>query len=717
MPSIDNPEENLEKTRPQKHAIKSEALRRIFRLDGPNILTTFQRARTLSGMNNLFQDTSTDSLPGLGNWDNSCYQNSIIQAFASLPSLLTFLRHTGHASNVGEPRSTGYALKDTILELNAASNAGKKLWTPAELKSMSSWQQQDAQEYFSKVLDEVEKETSTGVKQKLRSTGLAGIASLGFDPRTSEVGAGDGISNVIKAAPQKESVLLNQLPTELASIIAKNPFEGLLAQRVGCLQCGFVEGLSLIPFNCLTVPLGKHWMYDVRTCLDDYTVLEPIKGVECAKCTLLRNKMQLERLLYQPQDQASTDVIATAPRLLGALRSSIEERLEAVGIALDEDDFAENTLLKKCQIPANSRVSTTKSRQAVVARAPTCLAIHVNRSLFDETTGVQRKNFAEVRFPNTLDLSPWCLGDQPPLDAGEEGAETWNVDPSTSMLVEEQDKIPGEKGLLHRKMYQLHAVITHYGRHENGHYICYRKRPQPFSPSNDSVSSAEAAVDTWWCLSDDEVTKVSERMVLGQGGVFMLFYERIQLPAVPEPFTKHTESTSEQPLVSATEAETGLPDHTGTQNHDTIETDGTRTPVIKDPLSATSSMAPLLPFPFSGPASGNPMSPPQTPLPTTTDLAPPALDSPPNHTNSTTSLTFIPLPRPPTIASPLSISSSSTSSLPIPSSPPQPTDPAQEPRKPNPPMRTAGPRNARSRGSVSRAGNAMGGAGAMVEAN
>ena len=33
--------------------------------------------------------------------------------------------------------------------------------------------------------------------------------------------------------------------------------------------------------------------------------------------------------------------------------------------------------------------------------------------------------------------------------------------------------------------------------------------------------------DDWWRLSDDDVCKVDEEDVLDQGGVFMLFYERV----------------------------------------------------------------------------------------------------------------------------------------------------------------------------------------------
>ncbi|KAF5014892.1 hypothetical protein F66182_13967, partial [Fusarium sp. NRRL 66182] len=191
--------------------------------------------------------------------------------------------------------------------------------------------------------------------------------------------------------------------------IMHNPLEGLLAQRVGCIRCGWTEGLSLIPFNCLTVSLGRGKEYDIRDCLDDYMALETIEGVECAKCTLLRTKDQLHRLLEQIEEDDNIVKGPQAATVTSTLKSSAETRLQAVQEALDEEDFTEKVLSKKCHIPSKNRVSVTKSRQAVIARTPKSLVIHVNRSVFDEMTGTLRKNSAAVRFPASIDLGEWCL--------------------------------------------------------------------------------------------------------------------------------------------------------------------------------------------------------------------------------------------------------------------------------------------------------------------
>lgn len=490
---------------------KHEAMQRIFGLDN-NSFPFFPRSRSLSGFGSALLGNNKDAVPsGLGNWDNSCYQNSIIQGLASLKSLSAFLGQNVDALSEKGSLSTHQALKGIIDLLNSASNYGSKLWIPADLKSMSSWQQQDAQEYFSKVVDQIDIEVQQASRGQTKNMGL------------KMTGPEENIlRDIIHDTASTEK---NEAGPVIEKASLRNPLEGLLAQRVGCMKCGYTEGLSLIPFNCLTVPLGGKFEYDVRECLDQYMTLEPIEGVECAKCTLIRAHEQLTNLLGSlSEDEGLTDRSQSAG-LSDAVRSSAVARLEAVKAALEEDDFTENTLANKCHIPSKNRVSTTKSRQAVIARAPQCLVIHVNRSLFDEMTGMLKKNLAGVKFPKTMDLNDWCLGTRQTEKSGD-AIERWVTNPSETMLPS-----PGESVRLPRQ-YELRAIITHYGRHENGHYICYRKYPTSVFPAPvpDEVLQAEGdkeKPERWYRLSDDDVQMVSEGNVMSQGGAFMLFYEAI----------------------------------------------------------------------------------------------------------------------------------------------------------------------------------------------
>jgi ubiquitin carboxyl-terminal hydrolase 1 len=762
----------------RNHAVKSEAIRRIFGWDAGGMLGKIQQARSLPGIGKLLPGRPSDPKnigpPGLGNWDNSCYQNSIIQGLASLHSLPSYL---SSSVPLKDSLSTATALRTIITKLNNPSNIGLMLWTPVELKSMNSWQQQDAQEYFSKVLDEVEKEVAAGQREKQNHGGLACLSGQQDDPtggfyrkRRTEKAQ----SMNIEIPPLYGDI--DHIPTEIGSSLIRNPLEGLLAQRVGCLKCGYVEGLSLIPFNCLTVPLGKQLLYDIRTCLDDYTALEPISGVECVKCTLLHNKVQLERLHLQTHNSAQ--ISDTTPGLTQALHVSIRGRLSALENALKDNDFSDSKILNKCQIPPKNRVSVTKSRQAVIARAPKSLVIHVNRSVFDEVTGVQRKNFADVKFPQQLDLTPWCLGSQTLGETDAEHVENWSIDPSKSMLFspEAEDMAFFEidrNRPRYRQLYNLRAVITHYGRHENGHYICYRKhRLVGKSLTDPAVDNAES----WWRLSDEEVSSVSENTVLQQGGVFMLFYEKsdvakdgiLYLPRkqppdlldsslMPDETTEIRNLTEDNyvgletvmtdPLTSIAEER---PVEIMVENHNSpfitkispddevfnasepkclvqAQTDSTR--ISASYLSA--SISPIGKFPHSLKVSSSEDSTQERPAPqeknpsaaypenllisASSSAEPssplPASETPlPTETSATEDIQNI---KSPDIVN----STTDANSKSLPPEPCTTEDPPKESPKPNhhPPMRTASPRS--SRGSVSRAGKAMGNVSTMVTAN
>ncbi|KAJ5279627.1 hypothetical protein N7478_004999 [Penicillium angulare] len=511
---------------PMTFQSKNEAMQRIFGLDNTSF-PTFRRTRSLSGLGGALLGHNRDAVPpGLGNWDNSCYQNSTIQGLASLKTLASFLERNLEALSEKGSFSTHQALKGIIDHLNSASNYGSKLWIPADLKSMSSWQQQDAQEYFSKLVDQIDIEVQHASRGQTRNLGLKMVGRE---------------ENILKEICE-DNMEIDGKMVEQSSL--RNPLEGLLAQRVGCMKCGWTEGLSLIPFNCLTVPLGGQFEYDIRECLDQYMTLEPIEGVECAKCTLLRAQEQLKNLISgMAGDETSSDDLKT-PGLSDALRTSAQTRLDSVLAALAEDDFTEKTLVEKCHIPSKNRVSTTKSRQAVIARAPQCLVAHINRSLFDEMTGMLKKNYAAVKFPKHMDLNDWCLGTQ--TGDSSDALEQWVTNPSESMLPS-----PGQSLRLPSRQYELRAIITHYGRHENGHYICYRKYSTTEFPAAvpDEILQAEGdkvKSERWYRLSDDDVQMVSEGHVMSQGGAFMLFYEAVEDHLPPQPEVESPELISQE---------------------------------------------------------------------------------------------------------------------------------------------------------------------------
>jgi ubiquitin carboxyl-terminal hydrolase 1 len=509
---------------PRTHAAKNEVMRRLLGFDraggimGTVAKASRRRLSSLPGINMVIQGDDGRP-PGLGNWDNSCYQNSVLQGLASLDSFSGYLTDPALSLPSGEVAGNpnmkmADSLRRLIARLKDPSNNGKRIWTPATLKSMSSWQQQDAQEYFSKVLDEVDKEIIKAAKANESLPGLESEQGL------------DGINE----SPSRIRSLKFATKTKI-----RNPLEGLLAQRVGCTRCGYSEGLSLIPFNCLTVQLGRRYYYDLCECLDEYTKLELIEGVECGKCTLLKSQRLLSIILERVKDSSPGNQV----------RISTTARLKAVTEALEDDDYEDKTLTQKFHIQPKNRMNTIKSRQAVIARPPKSLVVHVNRSLFDEITGELKKNYAEVRFPKRLDLGPWCLGSSG--IANDVHCEEWLLDPAQSMVA--GSAIPSRT---HGPVYELRAVVTHFGRHENGHYVCYRKHPVV------NTADKEVQKEQWWRLSDDDVMKVSEENVLAQGGVFMLFYDCAE-PATVSPCGTESPTSSEMSVELSIASSIALP--------------------------------------------------------------------------------------------------------------------------------------------------------------
>jgi len=522
----------------ERHAMKGEALRNLFALSNPLTKGPLE-LRTL-GPKRLSQTAAatSDAPPGLGNWDNSCYQNSVLQGLSTLQSFTRFL---DRAYDIG---STTGSLRELTDSLNNQENNGRRIWTPAKLKSMSSWQQQDAQEYFSKILDDVDKEMVKFAAGKTTTNeGLSTLVALEGIVRSSAPNHAVGGSDMSQSEDAEQ---VNESKPSSLSVAQRNPLEGLLAQRVSCIDCGFSEGLSLLPFNCLTVPLGRKMVYDVEECLDEYSNLEEISGVECASCTLKRSEVKLTKMVETPSEDNNTASLLTLP---SELRLQIMERLQIVRQALEDADFSDNTVYKKCMISKDGRVSSTKTRQAVVARAPKALVIHINRSLFDEYTGAQSKNYADVRYPQILDFRPWCLGR---LQSNGNESETWSMRPTESM-------IPGRFAKLKQDgpYYQLRAVVTHYGRHENGHYICYRQHPAVRQSAEDDGG----AKPRWWRLSDEDVSEVTQEAVLNQSGAFMLFYEQLESPAATAfvPIEGRSATTDQQQQQEQQETEQELP--------------------------------------------------------------------------------------------------------------------------------------------------------------
>ncbi|KAF8465308.1 hypothetical protein BDZ91DRAFT_681678, partial [Kalaharituber pfeilii] len=458
----------------------------------------------LSG--NVYGNDGEEVVGGLWNMGNTCYQNSVLQAMASLRYLKSHLAILSSPEALNdEDLHPSAALVQLFETLNTVSRNHRSVYVPHLIRAVdttnSGWmfnEQQDAQEFFQRLTAAVEKEVTR------------------YWNRVKHVAGLESASLLLSGEPDMKIVdgLLKDklMPEEL-----KNPFEGLSAQRVGCLRCGYVEAIRLQAFTTLSLSLPSTYECTLDECLNEYIVIERIEQVECDKCTLLAQKRKLEKLLDQeggprlsPSEAQSSSASSSSSsatsnptskaKLSPELQATVTKRLELVNQALAEDDFTQATF-RRLAIPS-LKVTATKTKQTMIARPPPILVLHINRSQFDMVSGVTRKNFAAVHFPRFLDLGNVVTG-----------VDGMDVDPGKPI----SSGAVNDSGEQEHVLYELKSVITHYGGHHNGHYICYRKTGK-----------------RWWRISDDRVAVVTIAEIRSITNAFMLFYEKISEEEVRE---------------------------------------------------------------------------------------------------------------------------------------------------------------------------------------
>lgn len=419
---------------------KAETIQRM--LGQTPFPTALRKAKSLSGIETILPSNKEPGPPGLGNWDNSCYQNSVLQGLASLPSFLEYIEKSLYLCDKLEiSASTHRALRLFLAELSDTSRRQTTVWTPTVLKSMDSWQQQDAQEYFSRVTEAVEKEAmrcSVALQSRL-STGLESLVQkrnaedepVGMLRRFS---LNECALDTSSKPPDKPSQMLeNQgiinsaVRRGLLNSVPKNPIDGTQSQSLKCQACGFSEGATLTPFSCLTLNLGLRGPSYLEDLIDEFTEPEIVEEVECTECTK-------------------------------AVADGKDEKRDTNENDIDQDRPSPS------KRPKLKPVLRNKAKQMTICRLPKNLVLHINRSIFNDW-GEQRKNASPIQFPNRLEFSDrWCM----PLAA-------------------EEDRLEA--------IYELRCAVMHHGRHENGHYVAFAKRDKDWYCFNDEIVTRVNEVD------------------------------------------------------------------------------------------------------------------------------------------------------------------------------------------------------------------------------
>ncbi|KXN81728.1 Ubiquitin carboxyl-terminal hydrolase 16 [Leucoagaricus sp. SymC.cos] len=323
-------------------------------------------------------------------------------------------------------------------------------------------------------------------------------------------------------------------------------------------------GLANVPPETMRDVISIQAVCRLEDCLSDYTRLEIIRDCICRKCSIVATLKRLEQEILRLEHETGPD---KKPSNSKKERLKKVRKMEAkVRKAIEEERIEEDLR----DIRMEKVFSPASTKQAMIARPPPVLALHINRSV--HYGHYASKNNVRLIFPEVLDLTPYTTS------GNLSTVPTSAISTPPPALPRSTTPTPSTYSNP-RIIYRLAAVVCHYGQHSFGHYICYRRKPRhpsagpekrwappkiidPLHLDDESSVTANGDIDIdnsslldglgstryvfedeattsqpgkgWLRISDDAVRECGIETVLQEGmGAFMLYYERAVLDFLP----------------------------------------------------------------------------------------------------------------------------------------------------------------------------------------
>ncbi|WVQ99411.1 hypothetical protein IAU59_006544 [Kwoniella sp. CBS 9459] len=482
--------------------------------------------------------------PGMVNLSGTlCYMNSVLQAFASITSLVNHLENIVKlAVEADVPTLVTDALLEVIRDLNTPRPRPPPALRPHNLliplhelpavrRLLSTREQQDAHELFVVLAEAISNEAVKVAAEIVRVRGLGEVLSLqgyvsGKNNNESSIGAGSAKGRVgrgdVEGAKRRDRI----------RGIAQ-PWEGLMARRRVCRTCGWSETVRMDTLGGMELPIPQHGDVTVDACIAEYLSPEYLSEVTCEMCSLRQTinyyKLEVERLSApashtKPKktidkklpasvesgsfsaldgipttfpngvSDESADKMSNSRKKRARDARRAESRLQQMLDSGTVSHFGENLVPPSpategsADIPVKWQTARTNSiRQGIITRPPQSLRLLFIRSQFTPYGAVLKKT-ARVNFPLELDLTRFTAD-----GVWEERGNNNNV---AAMLANGSGHDGQARStaapIQRRVLYRLESVILHYGyTHSSGHFICIRRKPSP--PPATSLSEESGA--------------------------------------------------------------------------------------------------------------------------------------------------------------------------------------------------------------------------------
>lgn len=243
------------------------------------------------------------------------------------------------------------------------------------------------------------------------------------------------LTQVILETLEKENAKLRKFVKDqsLNVIIPEFPVKGSLADHLICLGCQGSSKVNVHPFSMYPIPVPQEMAANLTEIIADNQT-ETIEGYSCLSCKIKAILAQEKYRNYAGDSEEEKKKIATLEKIIPDvfINDDLSDELMTYIRSYKKDDCDTSTM--------KSRIV----KKTVVVDSPPLLILHLSRSVFNGMN--YTRNSCNVTFQEEMQIQEQKI---------------------------QNNRCVGVKPV----KYRLKAMVKHQGSHSQGHYECYRHKP------------------------------------------------------------------------------------------------------------------------------------------------------------------------------------------------------------------------------------------------